>query len=42
METNIVMYVRSLFRLKIEVDENTITDVKNLFRLNKEIKAIKA
>ena len=40
-EENIIKDIRNLFRLKTERNYTTVTDTRNLFRQEKEIKAIK-
>ena len=40
-EENIIKYIRNLFRLKKELNHTGIEDIWNLFRLEKESKAIK-
>ena len=38
---NMIKYTRNLFRLKIEINYTAVKDIRNLFRLEKETKAIK-
>ena len=33
--------VRNIFRIKKEIDDNTVKDIKNIFRLKKKIKPLK-
>ena len=40
-EENVIEDVRSLFRLKKQLNYTTINDIRNVFRLEKETKAIK-
>ena len=40
-DKNIIKYVRNPFRLQKEIDGTSIKDIRILFRLNKENKAIK-
>ena len=40
-EENVIEDVRSLFRLKKQLNYTTIKDIRNVFRLEKETKAIK-
>ena len=40
-EKNIINYTRNLFRLKKELNYTPVKDIRNLFGLEKEMKAIK-
>ena len=41
-EETIIKHITNLFRLKIELNDTGIKDTRNLFKLEKETKAIKA
>ena len=36
IEYNIIKYEKTLFRLKREIDDATVKDIKNAFRLKKQ------
>ena len=41
MEVNIIKYVRNRFKLKQQIGDSTVKDIRNFFRPNSKMKKLK-